>query len=132
MFGVIFPNMAKKTRPPVWIGHMTQKVSNVKKMEAFYRKLGLRPIMKRTDMAIFELRGGTHLIIFDKKKHSRVPHQKFDIMVDDLKKFHTSLKRKRLKVGKVSKGYIHETFVVTTPEGSKLSINSSHTGGRLV
>ena len=90
--------MTKDKRPSVWIGHITQSVKNVSKMEAFYRKLGMRSILKRPSFSILELRAGTHLLLFKKAKGSDLKH---DLMVEDVRAYHNSLKRKKIRVEKV-------------------------------
>jgi len=77
--------MAKDKRPPMWIGHVSQSVKNISKMEAFYRKLGMRPILKRPSFAILELRAGTHLLLFKKAKGADL---KLDLMVEDVKAYY--------------------------------------------
>ena len=51
-------------RPALAIGHVSLRVSDVARAAAFYEALGLRPVMKSPGLAICELRGGTHLMLF--------------------------------------------------------------------
>ena len=45
----------------------------------------IRLIFKRSDLAILELRGGTHLLLFEaKQKPEAGPLRSFDFMVDDI------------------------------------------------
>jgi len=121
--------MAKDKRPPVWIGHLTQSVKNVSKMEAFYRKLGMRSILKRPSFSILELRAGTHILLFKKPKGSDLKH---DLMVEDVRRYHNSLKRKKIKVGRIMRGRIHDSFIIVSPDGTKIRVNSDHSSGRPV
>ena len=98
-------------------------------MEAFYRKLGMRPILKRPSFAILELRAGTHLLLFKKAKGSDL---KLDLMVEDVKAYYESVKRKKIKVGKLSNGRIHKTFDIISPDGTKVRVNSDHSSGQPV
>ena len=57
-------DVAEEMPPPIAIGHVTLSVSDVGPAADFYRALGLRPILEREELAILELRGGTHLVLF--------------------------------------------------------------------
>src|SRR5215213_9813820 len=71
--------------PPVAIGHVTLSVSDVGPAVDFYRALGLRPILQREELAILELRGGTHLVLFRAEgKPEAGPVGAFDFMVEDI------------------------------------------------
>lgn len=125
--------MKKQTRPGIWFGHVFRKVRDVGKSTAFYRQLELRHIMSDASMAIFELRGGTHLLLFkDSPRANWVREQDFDFMVKDLKKFHAKLKRSELRVSALKKDRYHLTFTVTDPDKKKIVIYSDHTDGRNV
>ena len=58
----------KAELPAVAIGHVTLRVADPLLSAAFYEGLGLREILKRAEIAILELRGGTHLILFRAKR----------------------------------------------------------------
>ena len=48
------------------IGHFVMKVRDIDISYQFYTKLGLRPFGIFPDLAIIELRGGTHILLFRK------------------------------------------------------------------
>ena len=50
-------------RPQVAIGHMWLKVTDISRAAQYFVSLGLRPIHQAQGIAIFELRGGIHLIL---------------------------------------------------------------------
>ena len=52
--------------PAAAFGHFVMKVSDVGTSYEFYTKFGLRPIGIFSDVAIIELRGGTHILLFNK------------------------------------------------------------------
>ena len=125
--------MKKEQRPGVWLGHVYRKVADVKSSTQFFKNLGMHVFMEKRSMAILELRGGTHLLLFkNTPQNNWVREQEFDLMVDDVKKVHARLKKERLTVSALKKDLYHLTFQVTDPEGKNVVIYSSHTGGRLV
>src|SRR6516165_7005232 len=92
----------KNDRPGIWIGHVTRRVRNVKESTEFFAALGLRTVMAGPQMAILELRGGTHLLLFaDQAEYKRIPNDNFDLMVMDLEAFHESLDSKGIRVSKL-------------------------------
>ena len=52
--------------PPVGLGHATITVSDLDASHRFYTHLGLRSLDKGDGIAILELRGGTHLLLFER------------------------------------------------------------------
>jgi len=50
-------------RPPVWVGHVVLETHRLEETAQFMRNIGLRPIVQRPDVAVLELRGGTHLVL---------------------------------------------------------------------
>jgi catechol 2,3-dioxygenase-like lactoylglutathione lyase family enzyme len=122
-------------KPSVAIGHVVAKTANIEKTTDFYLILGLREIMKTSRMSILELRGGTHILFFKQSmKPKKPPYANFDLMADDLDAFRTRLKKKGVKVGKVTNDRMsgHRLFRVTDPDGRSIAIFSSHTDGRPV
>jgi hypothetical protein len=99
----------------------------------FMAILGMRPVHTGKDVAILELRGGTHVILLSKSTivAGEAP---FDLMVDDLRQSHALFASLGLnptaieampKVG-------HERFKVQDPAGHIISVFSSHVEGRPV
>ena len=48
-------------RPPVWVGHLVLNVSDLSRSVEFWHEIGMRQVEKNDDVAMLELRGGTHL-----------------------------------------------------------------------
>ena len=122
-------------RPELAIAHVVAKTWDVAKTTEFYLKLGLRKVWQADSLSILELRGGTHILFFRlKKKPARAPKADFDLMVDDVRKFHARLKRAKLRVGEIKdeKFSGHLRFEVVDPDGRRVSIFSSHCDGREV
>jgi hypothetical protein len=99
----------------------------------FMRAIGMRPIHEGSTIAIFELRGGTHLLLLPKKK-VKGGDAPFDLMVDDLRATHRRFAELGLSptpieaVPKID----HELFRVREPAGHVITVYSSHVAGREV
>lgn len=120
-------------RPGIWIGHVTRRVQDVEKSAEFFEALGLRSVWKNEQMAIFELRGGTHLLLFpDKARYQNVPNDNFDFMVEDVETTRQLLQAKGIKLSKIKNANFHAYFEASDPDGNKWRINSDHTEGRKV
>jgi catechol 2,3-dioxygenase-like lactoylglutathione lyase family enzyme len=120
-------------RPGIWIGHVTRRVNDVKNTADFFQQLGLRLVWADARMAILELRGGTHLLLFpDRPQYKTVTNDEFDFMVADVQVSHELLQSKGIKVAKVKRDRFHAYFEASDPDGNKWRINSDHTEGRSV
>jgi hypothetical protein len=120
-------------RPPVWIGHVVLETDRLGESAAFMRTLGMRPIYEGPELAILELRGGTHLILM--RKTTVLPGAApFDLMVDDLHAAHARFTALGLQPGAIeaNPAISHELFRITEPAGHVISVFSSHVEGRAV
>lgn len=121
--------------PPIAIGHVTLRVSEVGLAADFYEAIGLRPILRREGLAILELRGGTHLVLFRAEGGTEAgPVGAFDFMVEDIEAAKSAMGRAGVKGTAISEDRLagHLWFEVTDPDGHVLKVFSSHTGGRPV
>jgi hypothetical protein len=93
----------------------------------------MRAVHEGPEVAIFELRGGTHLILIAKSKI--VPgNAPFDLMVEDLRATHerfTSLGLAPSPIEAIS-SIDHEIFRVREPAGYLITIYSNHSSGNPV
>ena len=117
-------------RPPVWVGHVVLETDCLAESAQFMRTIGMRPVYEGPEVAIFELRGGTHLILM--AKGEVVPGDAtFDLMVEDLHATHQRF---------VSLGFAptpieamptidHELFRVREPAGHLITFFSNHVSG---
>ena len=123
----------KDTRPPVAIGHVRLYVSNVPEASDFFIKIGLRLITQSEQLAVLELRGGTHLVLRTSSE-AIAPgiNAPFDLMVDDVSVTRDTFRKWGLIVSEIEPGRIHSSFTLTGPDGYLLTLTSSHTGGREV
>jgi catechol 2,3-dioxygenase-like lactoylglutathione lyase family enzyme len=58
------PQAQPDAPPPVGVGHLSLTVADLGASHRFYTDLGLRSFGRGDGMAVLELRGGTHLLLF--------------------------------------------------------------------
>lgn len=127
--------MDSSTRPPIAIGHVTLRVLDVPRAAAFYTELGLRPVMQQPSMAILELRGGTHLMLFQAKRAPRSGAvRSFDFMVSEVEPLRARLAEAGVETTEPANDEVsgHRWFQARDPDGHLLNIYSDHTQGRAV
>ena len=119
-------------RPPVWVGHVVLETDRLEETAQFMRNIGLRPIVQRPDVAVLELRGGTHLVLVAKPEVV-AGEASFDLMVEDLHTTHRhfiGLGLAPTPIETVSDN--HERFRVREPAGNIISFFSNHVSGQPV
>lgn len=124
-----------RERPSISVGHVVLRVSDVTQAAEFYKSLGMRAVVEREQMAILELRGGTHLLLFKAQgKPRRGAVRSFDFMVDDADAFHDDLQSRGLVPSPVRDDRLsgHRMFDLTDPDGHVFTVLSDHTEGRPV
>jgi len=104
----------------------------VEKAGAFFASLGMRALQIGREIAILELRGGTHLVIFPGDPPPPGSPAPFDLMVDDLDEAHARFAAAGLAPSAVEEGTIHRAFKLAAPSGHLVVVNSSHVSGRPV
>src|SRR5579862_775015 len=138
--------------PAAALGHFVMKVQNIEASYQFYSDLGLRALDTFPGLAIVELRGGTHLLLFQKDddqssslQNSHVGQrpdfgsEKLDLMIAGRTKAHLELYR----AGVIDKGYSpsaiadgvlygHDYFSIQDPDGNCVSFYTSHCGDKPV
>jgi hypothetical protein len=90
----------------------------------------MRPIFDGPDVSVYEMRGGTHLIMMTKQ--TMVPGEAtFDLMVDDLRETHRRFTELGLSPSPIeARPQIdHEVFTVREPAGHVITFFSSHVSG---
>jgi hypothetical protein len=118
-------------RPPVAVGHVRLNVSDVGAAARWLETVGLRPIVTREELAVLELRGGTHVVV-RQAGEPPVPGTgaPFDLMVDDVDATHRDYAEKGLSPSPIRRGRIHDSFIVAGPDGWAFTVNSSHASGQ--
>jgi hypothetical protein len=122
---------APDQRPPVAVGHVRLPVNDVADAARWLETAGLRPIVTMAELAVLELRGGTHVVL--RKAEPPVTAgaaAPFDLMVDDVDAAHRDYAGKGLSPSAITRGRIHDSFTVPGPSGWAFTVNSSHASGK--
>ena len=120
-------------RPPVAVGHVRLDVVDVGAAARWLEAVGLRPIVTRDELAVLELRGGTHVVVRHTDQHpERGAGAPFDLMVDDIDATHRSFAERGLSPSPIHRGRIHDSFEIAGPGGWTFTVNSSHASGHPV
>src|SRR5262245_60575689 len=122
----------KDLRPPVWVGHIILETDRLEETSQFMRKIGMRPIVEKTDFAVLELRGGTNLVLIARPEVI-AGDSSFDLMVEDLRATHqyfTGLGLTPTPIEHVPPD--HERFFVLEPAGHRIAFFSNHVSGKPV
>jgi catechol 2,3-dioxygenase-like lactoylglutathione lyase family enzyme len=115
--------------PSIGVGHFSVRVTDVARSAEFYLSLGMRETHARSQgMAILELRGGTHLLLFRAKKKPRAKPLPFDLMVPDVDALQRGLKARGMVVGPMMSDRFspHRFFTCGDPDGHVLTFTSEH------
>ncbi len=117
-------------RPDVWIGHVSLRVPEVAPVGEALLEVGMRKMELDAGFQIFELRGGTHLIVTAADaEHPAAERAPFDLMVDDVERAREHYTAAGLACSEIRRGSIHDSFELTLPGGCVVTVNSSHTVG---
>ncbi|MDK4711973.1 VOC family protein [Rhizobium sp. CNPSo 4039] len=134
--------------PAAALGHFVMKVENTEASYQFYIGLGLRPFGTFPGLAVVEMRGGTHLLLFQKDDDQVATLQnshngqrpdfsgeKLDLMIAghakaDLERYRVSLIDKGYSPSAIADGelYGHHYFSLQDPDGNGISFYTSHNG----
>jgi hypothetical protein len=120
------------SRPPLWVGHILMYTDRLKESAAFMRQIGMRAIVERSEVAVFELRGGTHLVLIAKPE-IEAGNASFDLMVEDLQGTHRAFVNLGLDPSPIERlSPEHDYFTVREPAGHVISFLSNHVSGKPV
>ncbi|MGE0260329.1 MAG: VOC family protein [Alphaproteobacteria bacterium] len=120
-------------RPPVAVGHVRIAVRDIGAAARWFESVGLRPIVNLDEIAVLELRGGTHVAV--RRAEEPLPAgapAPFDLMVDDIEASHRDYAEKGLSPSPIRRGRIHDSFELPGPDGWIFTVNSSHASGQPV
>ncbi len=123
----------KDPRPSVWVGHVVLESDRLEETAQFMRTIGMRTIFPGPRVAVFELRGGTHLVVIAKDEIT-ADAAPFDLMVEDLRATHTEFAALGLDPTPIEPAahMPHEFFRVREPAGHVITFYSSHVSDRPV
>jgi hypothetical protein len=118
-------------RPPVAVGHVRLPVTDVATAARWLEIVGLRPIVTMDELAVLELRGGTHVVVRQAEPPPALGTvAPFDLMVDDVDAAHRDYAEKGLSPSPIRRGRIHDSFDLPGPAGWTFTVNSSHASGQ--
>jgi catechol 2,3-dioxygenase-like lactoylglutathione lyase family enzyme len=120
-------------RPPLGVAHVVLETDHMEESAHFMRTIGMRPIFQGPEVSVYELRGGTHLILMLKSKVV-VGNAPFDLMVDDLHATHQRFTALGLAPSPIEArpAIDHEVFTVREPAGHVITFFSTHVSGKPV
>ena len=128
------------------VGHLVFKVVDLKRSCQFYSNLGIPPFFTDDEVAIIELRGGTHLILLSVDSmagegiaesltgqfHKRFSEQ-FDLMIegkglDELKNYRSEIINRGIAAEEIPDEtfFGHHLFCTKDPDGNGITIYTSH------
>ena len=118
-------------RPPVGVAHVVLETDRIGPSGQFMRAIGMRVVFEGPDISVYEMRGGTHLILM--RKDGITPGASpFDLMVDDLAATHRHFTSLGLNPSPIEArpAIHHEVFTVSEPAGHTITFFSSHASGK--
>ena len=120
-------------RPPLAVAHVVLETDRMEQSAKFVRTIGMRPIFEGPDVSVYEMRGGTHLILMMKEK-IEAGEAGFDLMVDNLNETHDRFRSLGLAPTPIEArpAIDHEVFTVREPAGHVITFFSSHVSGEPV
>lgn len=118
-------------RPPVGVAHVVLETDRMEESARFMRTIGMRPIFDGPQVSVYEMRGGTHLILM-LKEAIVAGDASFDLMVDDLHATHQRYASLGLAPSPIEArpAIDHEVFTVREPAGHVITFFSSHASGK--
>ena len=117
-------------RPAVGVAHVVLETDRMEESARFMRTIGMRPIFDGPEVSVYELRGGTHLLLMLKDKID-ASDAAFDLMVDDLHETHARFRSLGLEPSPIEAlpSIDHEAFTIEEPAGHTITFFSSHASG---
>ncbi len=117
-------------RPSVGVAHVAMETDRMAESARFMSVIGMRAIFDGPQVSVYEMRGGTHLILMQKDGHPP-GDASFDLMVDDLRASHERFTAAGLEPSPIEAlpAIDHETFTVREPAGNVITFFSSHASG---
>lgn len=118
-------------RPPVGVAHVVLRTDRMAESARFMRAIGMRAIFDGPEVSVYEMRGGTHLILMAAPQVDAA-EAPFGLMVDDLGATHRKFESLGLAPSPIEPrpAIDHEVFTVREPAGHVITIFSSHASGK--
>ncbi|HEV2595231.1 MAG TPA: VOC family protein [Sphingomicrobium sp.] len=122
------------SEPEIGVGHIALTVSDVAKSTRFYSALGLQLCHEGGGIAILELRGGTHLLLFSRETRAAIPAvERIDLMIGartkgELEAYRRGLLAVGLEAAPIpdEEFYGHYMLSLRDPDGNDVVVATSH------
>jgi catechol 2,3-dioxygenase-like lactoylglutathione lyase family enzyme len=134
--------------PAAALGHFVMKVANLAASYQFFGDLGLRQVGMFPDVAIIELRGGTHILLFPENDEASSSltsgrlgqrgaffNEQLDLMINgktrgELEEYRTRLLRNGIAAGEIAqeKFFGHNYFQLEDLDGHGITVYTTHVG----
>jgi catechol 2,3-dioxygenase-like lactoylglutathione lyase family enzyme len=146
MAGLALSETKTVVDPELAVAHLVFKVADLKRSCQFYSNLGIPPFAIDEEVAIIELRGGTHLVLLQVDQpagegiaesltgqfHKRLS-ERFDLMIkgkdlNELKQYRSELISRGIAAGEIPDEtfFGHHLFCIKDPDGNGITIYTSH------
>jgi catechol 2,3-dioxygenase-like lactoylglutathione lyase family enzyme len=137
------------TLPAAALGHFVMKVANLGASYRFFADLGLRQIGLFPDVAIIELRGGTHILLFPENnddapfrltsgrlgQRGAFFNEHLDLLINgktrgELEAYRAKLLKNGVAAGEIAQEQFfgHDYFQLTDPDGHGITVYTTHAG----
>jgi catechol 2,3-dioxygenase-like lactoylglutathione lyase family enzyme len=120
-------------KPQVAVGHITLTVSDIETSHRFFVDAGLRSFAKDKDIAILEMAGGTHLILFPRGGPDVGQAKTLDLMIagrtlESLTAYRDGLVAKGVPASPIpeERFFGHYRFTAPDPDGHPITFFTSH------
>ena len=122
----------REQRPAIAVAHVILHTDRMDASARFVRAIGARPIFEGPKVSIYEMRGGTHLLLMLQDTVVAGAAASFDLMVDDLYATHERFASLGLAPSPIEArpAIDHEVFTVREPAGHVITFFSSHASGK--
>lgn len=119
--------------PSVAVAHVVLETDRMSDTAQFMRTIGMRAIFDGPDVSVYEVRGGTHVLLM-RKNQVTVGDAPFDLMVDDLHETHRQFTALGMKPSAIEErpAIDHSIFTMREPGGHVFTFYSSHASGQPV
>ena len=120
-------------RPSAAVAHVVLYTDRMEESARFMCVIGLRAIFDGPQVSVYEMRGGTHLLLMQKDKVDG-GEASFGLMVDDLRQAHERFTALGLAPSPIEARpeIHHEVFTLREPAGHLIAFFSSHVSGQPV
>lgn len=117
--------------PRVGVAHVVLETDRMDESARFMRLIGMRPIFDGPSVSVYEMRGGTHLILMQKAVVSPTDAS-FDLMVDDIRAAHERFTALGLSPSPIEArpAIDHEVFAIAEPAGHRITVFSNHASNK--